>query len=311
MNIMQSELRVIKIVVLLTALLFCIEFNILGQENSLSLDDIPAERVKLKEAFNGTHIIYSQSTNMLERNRLGMIIGHRFGKINEGAFNAYGLDQGFMRIGFEYGINDWLTAGIGRSSLGKNFDAYLKHRPLVQTTSGATNIPVSLTLLFSSAFSSNELRRQNEIHGSNQFINQLVYTFQPAISRQFSSRFSAQITGSMVHKNSVSSSEYDNNAYGVGAGVRLKVSEHIHLVSEYNYMFSKPNGVFNPVAIGIDMVAGGHLFNVHVANSAGIIEKEFLTTTTDSYSHGGMRIGFTIKRSFMLKPAVAGGKIKY
>jgi hypothetical protein len=308
---MQFKLQVIKLAGVFTLLFFTVECQCLAQENSLSLDDIPAERVKVKEAFNGTHIIYSQSTNMLERNRLGMIIGHRFGKINEGAFNAYGLDQGFMRIGFEYGINDWLTAGIGRSSLGKNFDAYFKHRILVQTTSGATNIPVSVTLLLSSAFSSNELRRQNEIHQSNQFINQLVYTFQPAISRQFSSKFSAQVTGSLVHKNSVASNQYDNNVYGVGAGVRLQVSQHIHLVSEYNYIFSKSNGVFDPVAIGIDMVAGGHLFNVHVANSAGIIEKEFLTTTADSFSHGGMRIGFTIKRSFMLKPAVAGGKIKY
>jgi hypothetical protein len=308
---MQLKTLNIKIVVMLSALFVTVVCNCLAQDNSLSLDDIPAERVKVKEAFNGTHIIYSQSTNMLERNRLGMIIGHRFGKINEGAFNAYGLDQGFMRIGFEYGINDWLTAGIGRSSLGKNFDAYIKHRPLVQTTSGATNIPVSVTLMFSSAFSSNELRRQNEIHGGSQFINQLVYTFQPAVSRQFSSRFSGQVTGSIVHKNSVSSNQYDNNVYGVGAGIRLKVNEHIHLVSEYNYMFNKPNGIFDPVAVGIDMVAGGHLFNVHVANSAGIIEKEFLTTTTDSFSHGGIRIGFTIKRSFMLKPAVAGGKIKY
>jgi hypothetical protein len=311
MNIMQFEPHVLKVAAVCTFLFLVVEWKCLAQDNSLSLDDIPAERVKVKEAFNGTHIIYSQSTNMLERNRLGMIIGHRFGKINEGAFNAYGLDQGFMRIGFEYGINDWLTAGIGRSSLGKNFDAYLKHRPLVQTTSGVTNIPVSITLMFSSAFSSNELRRQNEIHGRNQFINQLVYTFQPAVSRQFSSIFSAQLTGSMVHKNSVASNQYDNNVYGVGAGVRLKVSEHIHVVSEYNYMFNKPDGIFDPVAVGIDMVAGGHLFNVHVANGAGIIEKEFLTTTTDSFSHGGMRIGFTIKRSFMLKPAVAGGKIKY
>lgn len=216
-----------------------------------------------------------------------------------------------MRIGFEYGIKDRLTAGIGRSSLGKNFDAYLKHRPLVQTKGGEKNIPVSVMLMFSSAFSSNELRRQNEIHQSNQFVNQLVYTLQTAVSRQFSERFSAQVTGSLVHRNSVISNEYKNDVYGVSAGARLKLSGHIHLVGEYNYMFNNPADIFNPVAVGIDMVAGGHLFNLHFANSPGIIEKEFLTTTTDSFFHGGLRFGFTLRRSFMLKLAVAGGKIKY
>jgi hypothetical protein len=294
----------------LTIIFLFIGCNAFSQQDPLSLDDIPAESVQVKEAFNGTHIVYSQSTNMLESKRLGLVIGHRFGKINEGAFNAFGLDQGFMRIGFEYGFNDWLTAGIGRSSLGKNFDAYLKQRLLVQTKGGAKNIPVSLTFLFSTAFSSNELRRQNEIHQNSQFVNQLVYTLQPAVSRQFSERLSAQLTGSLVHRNSVSSGEYTNDVYGAGAGARLKLSGHMHLVGEYNYMFNNARGIFNPAAIGLDMVAGGHLFNVHFANSAGIIEKEFLTTTTDSFSKG-LRFGFTIRRSFMLKPAVAGGKIKY
>lgn len=299
-----------KISIRLTFALILFGFNAFSQDQPLSLDDIPTERVSVKEAFNGPNIIYSQSTNMLQAKRLDLVFGHRFGRLNEGAFNAFGLDQAFIRIGFEYGITDRLTVGIGRSSLGKNYDLYLKHRPLVQTKGGDKNIPVSIAVFLSSAFSSNELRRQNEIHGRSQFVNQLVYTLQTSISRQFSTRFSAQLTGSVVHRNTVANSTYHNNVNGIGAGARLKLSERIHLMVEYNHMFNNPDDIFNPFAVGIDIVAGGHVFNVHVANSVGIIEKDFLTATTESISDG-LRLGFTIRRSFMLKPKVEGGKVKY
>ena len=283
--------------------------NSFSQENSLSLDDMPTERVLVKEAFNGPNVILNQSTNMLQAKRLDLVFGHRFGKLNEGAFNAFGLDQAFIRIGFEYGIKDWLTVGLGRTSLGKNYDLYIKHRPLIQTKGGDKNVPVSVIVFLSSAFSSNELRRQNQIYQGDQFINQLVYTFQSSVSRQFSTRFSAQVTGSFVHRNSVPSPEYDNNLYGIGGGFRLKLNERIHFLAEYNYLVNNDDGMYDPVAIGIDIVAGGHVFNVHFTNSVGILEKDFLTNTMEDMS--GVRLGFTIRRSFMLKPAVDGGKVKY
>jgi hypothetical protein len=279
-------------------------------QDQLSLDDIPAESVPLKEAFNGPQLIYCQSTNMLEQKRFDVVFGHRFGKVNEGAFNAFGLDQAFIRIGFEYGIKDWLTAGIGRSSLGKNFDLYAKYRPVVQTKGGSQNIPVSVIIFGSSAFSANELRRQNEIHMDDQLVNQLVYTLQASVSRQFSTRFSAQLTGSFVHRNSVPLNVYDNDMYSAGGGIRFKLSNRIHFLTEYHYLTDRPEGIENPFAAGIDIVAGGHVFNLHFANSAGIIEKEFLAATTDAVADGGLRFGFTVRRSFM-KSKVEGGKTKY
>jgi len=278
-----------------------------SQKDTLSLDDMPAERLLVKEAFNGPQIIFSQSTNMVQAKRLDLVFGHRFGKINEGAFNAFGLDQAFIRIGLEYGITDWLTAGIGRSSLGKNYDLYFKHRPLTQTKGGDKNIPVSVAVFLSSAFSATDLRMQNEIHKSDQFVNQLAYTFQTSISRQFSPFLSVQIMGSLIHKNSVASSEYSNDVYGVGAGARLKLSNRLHLLVEYNSMCNNPSYVKNPFGVGLDVVAGGHVFTLYFANGAGIIEKATLTEIKDN----GLRFGFTIRRSFMLKSKVDGGKVKY
>jgi hypothetical protein len=290
-------------------LLWVTQHGVVAQD-PLSLDDTPTESIPVKEAFNGPHIIYSQSTNMLQAKRFDLVFGHRFGKLNEGAFNAWGLDQSFIRVGGEYGIMDWITVGIGRSSLGKNFDVYVKNCPLVQTQGGRKNIPVSVSLFLSVAYSSNELRRQMAISDSDQFVNQLVYTFQSSVSRQFSPRFSLQVMGSFVHRNFVPYPISENNVYGIGGGGRLKVSKRLHLMAEYNHMFNNPVGIYNPAAVGFDIVAGGHVFNVHVANGVGIIEKEFLAATTDKIADG-LRLGFTIRRSFMLQSNVEGGKVKY
>lgn len=171
-------------------------------------------------------------------------------------------------------------------------------------------MPVSVIALFSSAFSSIELRKQNDVYKSNQLVNQLVYTSQISLSRQFSTAFAVQLTGSYVHKNTVESVNFDNDRYGIGAGARVKLSDRIHFLAEYNYMFNNPDNFFNPAAVGIDVVAGGHVFNLHFSNSLGIIEKEYLTATRDKFGEG-LRFGFTIRRSFLLKSKVSGGGVKY
>jgi hypothetical protein len=280
-----------------------------GQGDPLSLDNVPVESVPIKEAFNGSYLINNQTTNVLESGRLNVLIQHRFGEVSDGAFNAYGLDYAAVRFGFEYGITDKLTSGLGRSSVGKNYDGYLKYRIKTQTSGGANNFPLSIVAFSSAAFSSLELQRQNALQDKNQFLNQLVYTTQLIVSRQFSEKFSFELIPALVHRNSVPSSDFNNNVYSLSAGGRLKVSKRMHLTADYGYVFN--NAVFeNPVALGIDLVTGGHTFQMYLTNSVGMIEKEFLTATTGKVDAGNIRIGFTISRSFILKHKVEGGKLK-
>lgn len=283
--------------------------KIAAQDDPLSLDNVATESTAIKEAFNGSYLINNQTTNVLESGRLNVLIQHRFGEISDGSFNAYGLDYAAVRFGFEYGISDKLTAGLGRSSVGKNYDSYLKYRIKTQTQGGVNSFPVSVVLFSSAAFSSLELQRQNSIHDNNQFVNQLVYTTELLVSRQFSEKFSLELIPAIIHRNSVLSSEYNTNVYSLSAGGRLKVSGRMHLTADYGYVFN--NSAFeNPAALGLDIVTGGHTFQVYVTNSVGMIEKEFLTATTGNIGAGNIRIGFTISRSFILKHKVEGGKLK-
>ncbi len=66
---------------------------------------------------------------LLEKGVLEVRILHRFGLLSNGADTFFGLDEATMRMGFDYGLTDNLTIGVGRSTLNKELDAFFKFRP--------------------------------------------------------------------------------------------------------------------------------------------------------------------------------------
>ncbi len=58
---------------------------------------------------------------------------------------------------------------------------------------------------------------------------------------------------------------------------------------------------YHPLSIGVDIETGGHVFQLHVSNSAGINERAFITETTGDWSKGEVRLGFNLSRVFQLK----------
>ncbi|MFM8996331.1 MAG: DUF5777 family beta-barrel protein, partial [Bacteroidota bacterium] len=73
-------------------------------------------------------IINMQGAVGLPKGEWELFIQHRFGTFGSGAYNWYGLDQSYMRIGFDAGLSDRLTVGVSRSSMNKIADAYLKYQ---------------------------------------------------------------------------------------------------------------------------------------------------------------------------------------
>lgn len=70
--------------------------------------------------FKTTRLVLGQSVESPASGTLQFLIEHNFGAINSGAYNMWGLDVATIRLGLEYGINDWLSVGVGRSSYEKN-----------------------------------------------------------------------------------------------------------------------------------------------------------------------------------------------
>src|SRR3989304_4775501 len=62
--------------------------------------------------FKSTRIINGHSIERMPEGQLDFRISHRFGQINTGAYNLWGLDQANIHFGLEYGISDRIMVGL-------------------------------------------------------------------------------------------------------------------------------------------------------------------------------------------------------
>ncbi len=102
---------------------------------------------KISSTFKGVKIVNSQSVELVNKGDLLFLIQHRFGTLNSGAYNLYGLDNAQVRFGLDYGVNDWSSFGLGRSSFLKTIDANAKLK-LVSQSKGKGFFPFSIVWVF-------------------------------------------------------------------------------------------------------------------------------------------------------------------
>jgi hypothetical protein len=255
--------------------------------------------------FKSTRIVNGQSIERMKAKQLDFRISHRFGLISDGAYELWGLDQSNVHFSLEYGVNDWLMFGVGRGTYEKAFDGFTKVSLLRQST-GAVNMPVSVSLFGSAALNSVKF---TETARNNYFSSRMAYSYQLLVGRKFGPRFSAQLSPTVVHRNLVPTEMDPNDTYAVGMGGRMKLTSRLSLNAEYYYVINPLNNyrtetTYNPLAIGIDLETGGHVFQLMFTNSLAMVEKGFITETTGQWRKGDIHFGFNISRVFSFKKAV-------
>jgi hypothetical protein len=261
--------------------------------------------------FKTTRLINGHTVETTQKGVLDFRVTHRFGKISEGIYKMFGMDEASMRIGMDYGINNRLTIGAGRSAGGlinsfeKDYDGFIKYRVLWQST-GEKNMPISLTFLSSAII--NTLRSNIKDSAGNKidikFEDRLRYAQQILIARKFSNAFSLQVAPTWIHYNIVPDSSTSNDLFSVGLGTRIKLTPRSSLNAEFYYQFNKlTNTSQNSFSVGYEIETGGHVFQLHLTNSTSMSESTFITTTTDKWNKGQIHIGFNISRVFTVKKA--------
>ncbi|MCX6325653.1 MAG: DUF5777 family beta-barrel protein [Bacteroidia bacterium] len=251
--------------------------------------------------FKSTRIMNGHSIESMPPGQLDVRISHRFGRINSGAYEFFGLDQANMHFSLEYGILKWLMIGVGRGSYEKTFDGFTKFT-LLRQSSGARVMPVSVSVLSSVALKSLKWPDQTR---TNYFSSRLSYVAQVLIARKINQSFSIQLTPSYVHRNLVATELDPNDLWAVGAGGRMKLTKRLSLNAEYYYLANPKKymslPVYNPLSVGIDIETGGHVFQLLFTNSLTMIEKGFIGETTGRWGKGDIHFGFNISRVFTLK----------
>lgn len=248
--------------------------------------------------FKSSRIIIGESVEQTAAGNLIFDIQHQFGAFNTGFNNFYGLDQALMRLGFIYGITDWMAVGIGRTNLEKTYDASLKIKVLRQST-GKRNIP--FTLSYFGDIAVNSLPWADNIQ--YYFSHRLTYTNQILIARKFSSKVSAQLTPTVIHRNLVATQQDENDVYGLGFGGRLKLTNRLSVNGEYFLVLSQKAAAdyHNSLSLSLDIETGGHIFQLYFSNSYGMLAQQFVPETEGDWLGGDIHFGFNLSRTFVTR----------
>jgi len=225
---------------------------------------------------------------------------HRFGAIDSGPVNAFGLDEASVRFGLEYGIIEDLMISLGRSNVNglKNTDAFLKYRIIHQNSDNSK--PFSLLVLAGAQYA---------------FINPVSsyystpaerssYVLQSIIGRKFSEKFSLQLSPTFIvnafNTRWTQPGVAAQNLWALGLGFRYKLSTRTAFNAEYIPIFTPKGAVYNSLSLGLDVETGGHVFQFQLTNSAGLNETQFIANSTSQWNNAGIRLGFNLSRVFTI-----------
>jgi hypothetical protein len=244
-----------------------------------------------EQTFSTVRIGLAQSVMVTPKGEFHLVVLHRFYEISSDINEFFGMDYAYTRLGFDYGIFNWLSASIGRNMTVKTYDFALKALMLKQSSS---NIPLSLSWYLNFLENTSQT---SEWEGHDSFGSRLSMVNQLNIARN-QGIFSFQLSPVWLHSGYEPRKGSSMDIFAVDLGSRVRLTEMLGIIAEYipiitNEEFTKTN----PFTIGLDINTGKHQFQLIFSNSQGTDEKTVLTNTTA----GHVYFGFNLTRIFNSK----------
>ena len=241
--------------------------NISAQDYLQDLLSAPSSTQLISNTFKSTRIINNHSVDLFSPGHLDFRVAHRFGRLNSGIYNLYGLDQATMRIGLEYGLINNVMIGLGRSTYNKTIDGYIKYR-LLHQSSGQKSSPISIVGFSNIAINTLEKDIVTSILNHDlkyTFSGRLSFCHQLLLASKINRNFSLQLMPTWVHFNMVEYRSDANNIFIVGLGARYLITRRVSINSEYFFRFLNQSDLFvdryvNSFSIGLDIETGGYVF---------------------------------------------------
>lgn len=279
----------------------------------LSQDDLLEEMEKdlvedntVRAAFKGLKVVNFESTKLAAKNDFYFIVAHRFGSVENGIDDFFGLDNAVTQIKFIYGVTEWLNLGVARSSLNKKYGVHGKYRLLNQEVGKSPVTIVGYNLVTVNTALDKDLLPKLE------FSDRLTYTTQVLVSRKVSENFSLLIAPTHVHENLATRStqqlpgdevlvfDEDNDQFALGIGGRYKLTKRWSVNLDYGIHLNRnSNSNFkDPLSIGVDLETGGHVFQMHFTNAQAMFEEGFIVQGNGDWGDGDFFFGFNLSRVF-------------
>jgi hypothetical protein len=225
---------------------------------------------------------------------------HTFGTVDGGIQNLYGLDNGAnIQFSFEYAFSDKFSLGAGRSSMDKVYNLYGRYHFLSQTQDN--KIPFSLSIMGGAAVNTSNYSFLNE--AAPDFLERTSYVSQLMIARKISERISLQVSPMLVYFHDpkpIYQIEGDQNLFlALGFSGKYKMTGKSSLTAQW--IPNLNSDLRNNLGVGIDLEAGGHVFQMYFVTSQALNE-QYLLAGGNGVPGEKFRLGFNVNRIF------AGGK---
>lgn len=250
------------------SLFFLFFFSITNAQDDL-FKELDTDTITKKEietaAFKGLQICNMQSTKLAAKGEWYVLISHRFGDVNKGLDNFFGLDEAMTKIGGIYGVTDWLSLGLSRHRNNKTYEFAAKYKFANQEVDG---FPVAIV-----GYNTMDIRSDKfaVLYPDAKFNHRLAYSTQLLVSRKFSEKFSLEIVPIWIHKNLYDGILDQKDLLLLGTGARYKIAKRMSVNLEYAARVNLPEGststYHNPLSLGLDIETGGHVFQMVFSSS--------------------------------------------
>jgi hypothetical protein len=282
---------ILSVLVLYTCLQAHAQDDLLG---SLGSDD---KAYPVNATFKSNRLVNGHTTETTAKNHLDFKIHHRFGRLNTGPYEFFGLDQANMMLGFEYGLSNKFTIGITRNTYQKLYTGHIKYKLMTQTGKGKNSRPLSISFLSNIGAISLKWADPSRI---NYFSSRLSYVNQLLIARKVNKNVSLQLMPTMYHQNLVDKATDPNDLFAIGVGGSFRLTKGTRFNVEYYPVLNRPSSSANVNVLSacFDIETGGHVFQLVFSNSQHMVENQFVPGTSGKWSKGDVYFGFNLLRFF-------------
>jgi len=270
----------------------------------------------MASTWKDTRLMDVQTTKIVDPGVMEFFIMHRFGNIGDasgGGFHTlYGFDiASDILFSFEFGITKNFMLTFQRSKEQELLDITAKYKILTQQVTG---MPISLALYGDAGITpevASELYAFADSSVQEHFLDRVSYLGEVIIDRRFNDRLSLELLAGDQHRNYVlqnvnptNGATDQNDLPFIGLGGRVMLNRHSGIVFDAYYIFSSyrmnntANPHYLPLSIGYEVETGGHVFEIYFANASFLDENNIIPNTTDNWTKGGFKLGFSISRVF-------------
>lgn len=253
----------------------------------LPLTDLPIH-------IKSNRIINFQSSAVLPKGSLEVSIQHRFGAVNTGIDNLWGIDNlNSMRLGIDYGVTNNLTAGIGRSSLNKTYNVYGKYRLVGNSIS-------SFTLTYMADMMIDGRTENSWGLTPFYFSHRINYIHSLLASYKIKDNLFIGLSPTVVHRNLVDLMTDNNDIFVASAYVRAKIIPKVYLTIEGSKIIETsvnvPQNVKPTVGLGVEYYTPKHVFQLSFSNTRSLNEAYIMAMDQPVTNFSQFCLGFNIVR---------------